>query len=109
LAAAVAGVRAELARLRGEGVTDDELQRAQSRLIGSHRIAMQRRAAIANAMAYHEAYGLGWQSWTGYDDAIRAVTPAAIAAAIASYLRDDRAITATIRPPIATPGAIKRS
>ena len=23
--------------------------------------------------AYHEAYGLGWQSWAGYDDAIRAV------------------------------------
>ena len=35
---------------------------------------MQRRAAIANAMAYHEAYGLGWQSWADYDDAIRAVT-----------------------------------
>jgi len=109
LAAAVAGVRAELARLRGEGVTDDELQRAQSRLIGSHRIAMQRRAAIANAMAYHEAYGLGWQTWTGYDAAIRAVTPDDVAAAAASYLRDDRAITATVRPPAATPAATKRS
>jgi zinc protease len=109
LAAAVAGVRAELARLRAEGVTDDELQRAQSRLIGSHRIAMQRRAAIANAMAYHEAYGLGWQTWTGYDAAIRAVTPAAVAAAAAAYLRDDRAITATVRPPAATPAATKRS
>jgi len=66
---------------------------------------MQRRAAVANAMAYHEAYGLGWQSWTGYDAAIRAVTPAAVAAAVATYLRDDfRAITATVRPPAATPG-----
>jgi zinc protease len=102
-------VRAELARLRAEGVTDDELQRAQSRLIGSHRIAMQRRAAIANAMAYHEAYGLGWQAWTGYDAAIRAVTPDDVAAAAASYLRDDRAITATVRPPAATPAATKRS
>jgi hypothetical protein len=60
-------------------------------------------------MAYHEAYGLGWQAWTGYDAAIRAVTPAAVTQAVATYLRDDRAITATIRPPVATPGATRRS
>ena len=28
---------------------------------------------VANAIAYHEAYGLGWKTWTSYDDAIRAV------------------------------------
>src|SRR5262249_15668638 len=77
LEAAVAAVREQLAQLRRDGVTAAEIERAQSYLIGSHRIAMQRRAAVANAMAYHEAYGLGWQSWTGYDAAIRAVTPEA--------------------------------
>jgi zinc protease len=109
LAAAVAGVRAELARLGRDGVTAAEVERAQSYLIGSHQIAMQRRAAVANAMAYHEAYGLGWQSWAGYDAAIRAVTPADVAAAAATYLKDDRAITATVRPPVATPAATRRS
>jgi zinc protease len=109
LGAAVAAVREQLAQLRADGVTADEVARAQSYLIGSHRIAMQRRSAIANAMAYHEAYGLGWQAWTGYDAQIRAVTPEAVAQAMATYLRDDRAITATIRPPAATPGATKRS
>jgi zinc protease len=109
LGAAVAGVREQLARLRADGVTAAEVERARSYLIGSHRIAMQRRAAVASAMAYHEAYGLGWQAWTGHDAAIRAVTPAAVAQAVATYLRDDRAITATIRPPGATPGATRRS
>lgn len=109
LGAAVAGVRAELERVRRDGVTADELARAQRTLIGSHQIAMQRRAAIANAMAYHEAYGLGWQTWADYDAQIRAVTAPAVAAAAASYLRDERAITATVRPPVATPGAAKRS
>jgi len=109
LGAAVAAVRRELARLRDAGVTADEVERAQRYLVGSHRIAMQRRAAVANAMAYHEAYGLGWQSWAGYDAAIRAVTPAEVAAASAAYLRDDRAITATVRPPVATPAATRRS
>jgi zinc protease len=109
LAAAVDGVRRELKRVRSDGVTPAELARAQSYLIGSHQIAMQRRSAIANAMAYHEAYGLGWQAWRDYDTQIRAVTPAAIAAAAATYLRDDRAITATVRPPVATPAATRRS
>jgi zinc protease len=109
LTAAVAGVRNELARLHEAGVSVAEVERAQSYLIGRHQIAMQRRAAVANAMAYHEAYGLGWQSWSGYDAAIRAVTPAQVAAAVDGYLRDELAITATVRPPTATPAATRRS
>jgi zinc protease len=105
---AVAAVRAQLARIRDDGILDNELERARSYLIGSHQIAMQRRSAIANAIAYHEAYGLGWQSWAAYDDAIRAVTAADVAEAARKYLRDDRAITATVRPPAASPAASKR-
>jgi zinc protease len=109
LEAAVAAVNGELDRVRKDGITADELDRAKSYLVGSHQIAMQRRSAVANAIAYHEAYGLGWQSWSGYDDAIRAVTLADVAAAAQTYLRADRAITATVRPPLQTPGAAKRS
>jgi zinc protease len=109
LDAAVAAVRAELERVRAFGVTAAELERARSYLIGSHQIAMQRRAAVANAMAYHEAYGLGWQTWSGYDAAIRAVRPEDVAAAAAAYLRSDRMITATVQPPSASPAAQQRS
>jgi zinc protease len=108
LEAATAAVRAELQRVRDGGITADELERARSYLVGSHQIAMQRRAAIANAIAYHEAYGLGWQSWASYDDAIRAVTVDDVADAARKYLRDDLAITATVRPKALTPGAKKR-
>src|SRR5262249_8658729 len=104
LEAALRAVRGELDRVRSTAVTAEELDRAKSYLIGSHQIAMQRRSAVANAIAYHEAYGLGWQSWDGYDDAIRAVTVESVAAAAQTYLRDDRAITATVRPPLRTPG-----
>ena len=109
LTAAVAAVRDQLDRLRSDGVTDAEVERARRYLIGSHQIAMQRRAAVAHALAFHEVYGLGWQSWAGYDAAIRAVTPVQVAAAATAYLRDDRAITATVRPPLETPGAKRRS
>ena len=109
LDAAVAAVRAELARVRTDGVTPAELERARSYLIGSHEIAMQRRAAVANAMAYHEAYGLGWQTWSRYGDAIRAVTIADVTRAAQSYLRADAMITASVRPPLASRAAAKRS
>jgi zinc protease len=109
LEAALGAVNAELARIRDSGISADELARAQSYLVGSHQIAMQRRSAVANAIAYHEAYGLGWQTWADYDDAIRSVTIADVAAAAKAYLRDDRAVTATVRPPVRTRGAAKRS
>ncbi len=109
LPAAIAAVRSELERVRTSGVTPAEVERARSYLIGSHQISMQRRAAVANAMAYHEAYGLGWQTWAGYDDAIRAVRPEDIAAAAATYLRADRQVTATVSPPSLSPAAKKRS
>jgi zinc protease len=112
LDAAVAGVRGELDRVRtasAGGITADELERAKSYLVGSHQIAMQRRSAVANAIAYHEAYGLGWRNWAGYDDAIRAVTVDQVRAAAQKYLDPDRAITATVRPPARSPAASKRS
>ncbi len=109
LETATRAVHDELAKLRADGITADELARAQRYLIGSHQIAMQRRSAIANAMAYHEAYGLGWQSWPDYDAAISAITIDDVAAAAASYLRVDREITATVRPPAPSPAAQKRS
>ena len=109
LTASVEAVRAELARIRADGVTPAELERARSYLIGSHEIAMQRRAAVANAMAYHEAYGLGWQTWSRYADTIKSITPAEVAAAAQRYLRPDAMITATVRPPAASPAAQKKS
>jgi zinc protease len=109
LESAVSAVRTELTGVAKDGaITADELERAKSYLVGSHQIAMQRRSAVANAIAYHEAYGLGWKTWASYDDAIRAVTVADVTAAAQTYLRADRAITATVRPPVETPAATKK-
>ncbi len=106
---ALVAVRGVLARLRTHGPTEDEVERARAHLIGSHQISMQRRSAIANAIAYHEAYGLGWQTWAAYADAIRAVRAEDVAAAARAYLVSDREIVATVQPPMATPAAIERS
>lgn len=98
LEAAVVHLHEELERVRLSGVSGEELERAQRYLVGTHHIAMQRRSAVANAIAYHEAYGLGWTAWTNYEAAIRAVTVADIVAVARQYLVTERAITAMVRP-----------
>lgn len=98
LEAAKAQVHDALAAVRSLGVSGQELERAQRYLVGTHHIAMQRRSAVANAIAYHEAYGLGWTAWSGYESAIGAVTTDDIMAAARRYFVDDHAIVATVRP-----------
>ena len=105
LQAATTQVLHELERVRTHGVSHEELERAQRYLIGAHHIAMQRRTAIASAIAYHEAYGLGWKNWANYERAIRGVSLENIAAAAVSYLAPKRAVTATVLPRPQKPAA----
>ena len=84
-------------------------RRAIRHLEGAHAVAMQRRSAVANALAFHEAYGLGWESWSRYGEELGKVDAAAVAAAARRYLRWDLAVSATVRPPALTKGAAKRA
>jgi zinc protease len=102
-------IRDEIDRIVADGVSDEEVARAIQHLTGAHAVAMQRRSAIANALAFHEAYGLGWNSWTRYADDLAAVDAAAVARAARAYLRWDVAVTATVRPPAMTRGAKQRA
>ncbi len=106
--AVVAAVRAELTTLRARGVSVDDLARARRRLVGAHHRAMQRRTAIANAIAYYETYGLGWRAWEDYPAALAAVTADEVTAAARRYLAPDLEVAAIVRPPTITPGAARR-
>jgi zinc protease len=108
LDAVVAGVRAEVDRLLTDGVTAAEIERAQRYLTGSHAVALERRSAVATALAFHEAYGLGWAEWARYPAAIRAITAADVTRVAQQYLRWDVAVTATVRPPAESPAVKKR-
>ncbi len=107
--AAVAAIHAEVDRVVADGVSDAEVERAVKYLSGAHAVAMQRRSAIANALAFHEAYGLGWKRWNRYPDDLAKVDADAVAKAARAYLRWDVAVTATVRPPALTKGARKRA
>lgn len=108
LDAATAAVDRELDRLVADGVTDDEVARVVTYLTGAHDVALQRRSAVATALAFHEAYGLGWAEWSRYPERIAQVTAADVTRVARQYLRDDLAITATVRPPALSPAVAKR-
>jgi zinc protease len=106
---ALDGVRAELGALVADEVSPAELERAKRYLVGTHEISLQRRSSVALTLALHEASGLGYQEYARYSDAIRAVSAADVRRVAARYLDWDLAVTATVRPPHATPEAARRS
>jgi zinc protease len=91
-------VRRELALLRDEGVPGDELERAQRYLIGTHAIGLQRKSAIAAALAFHEAYGQGWRTYRQYAERIGRVRVADLRRVAQKYLVAQREVVAVVRP-----------
>jgi len=92
-------VRAEIAGILSQGVELAELERAQRYLVGSHAIGLQRKSAIAAALALHEAYGQGWQAYREYGNQIGQVGVADISRVAHKYFRPSREVLAVLRPP----------
>jgi zinc protease len=100
-------VRQELREVAEKGITADELARAQRYLIGVHAIGLQRKSALAAALAFHEAYGQGWKAYRQYGDFVMKVTVADVARAARKYLDPEREVTAVVKPPAESPGAAR--
>jgi zinc protease len=98
LSEAVGGIETELARVRGEGVTPEELERAKNYLIGNYELSLQKNIDTALIMATDELYGLGYDFSLTYADKINAVTDRDIRRAAETYLRTDRSVLAIVMP-----------
>lgn len=84
-------LRAAIAELRRDGVTDDEVARAQARIRGS--LLTSRDGPLAIAMQLNEAIASGdWRAYATAPERIAAVTPAQVARVAERYL-DDRRLT----------------
>jgi len=97
--AAVAAVRAALARVATVGVTADEVAPATRRLAGAHALALGGPVAIADALALDEAYGLGLMSYRQVPAALARITPDDVARAARRVLDPKREVIAVVRPP----------
>jgi zinc protease len=104
---AVNVVRQELKRILDNGISDDELARAKRYLIGVHAIGLQRKSAIAAAIAFHEAYGQSYKAYRQYGDNIMKVTREDILRITRRYWVPEREVIAVTMPKNITPGAAK--
>ena len=103
LEVAEAGIRDELNKMIDRPVGKAELERAQRYLVGAHDISLQRRSALASTLAFHEAYGLGWDEYQRYAGAILAVSAADVQRAAKKYLDPERAVLAVVKPEEVSP------
>jgi zinc protease len=104
---AVKVVRQELRDIADKGVTADELARARRYLVGVHAIGLQRKSALAAALAFHEAYGQGWKAYRQYADNIMKVTAADVTRVARKYFNPEREVTAVVKPPAESPGVTR--
>lgn len=96
--AALAGIRAELAKLREDLVSDAELSRAKEHLIGTQSIGLQRNGARAGVMALDACYGLGADAFLKYPEEIAAVTAEDIRSAAQRVIDFQREALAVVGP-----------
>jgi zinc protease len=97
--AAVAAVRAALARVAADGVTADEVARAARRRAGALALGLSGPVAIADALALDEAYGLGLMSYRQVPAALARVTADEVTRAARRLLDPKREVIAVVRPP----------
>ena len=71
-------MEAEIERLISEGLTDEELARAQEQLVGSFYSSLQDNSTLAQISALNELYALGYAFEFDRESRIRAVTSADI-------------------------------
>lgn len=69
-------MREELKKLQDTPLTEPELNRAKSYVIGRHDIGLQRNSSIANDMLLNELYGLPYDEYLHYSQQVAKVTAA---------------------------------
>jgi zinc protease len=103
LDAAVAAVRAALARAATAGFTPDEVARAARSLIGARAAALRTRTAVADALVRDEAAGLPMLAYRQTPAALARVTAADVARAAQAVIDPKRELIAVVHPPSAAP------
>ncbi len=96
--AALAGIRAELARMRDEPLPAVELERAKQHLIGTHEIGLQRNGARAAVMALDHCYGLGAERFLRYAEEVTRVTAEEVGEVARRVLDPAREALAVVGP-----------
>ncbi|MEO8216630.1 MAG: pitrilysin family protein [Acidobacteriota bacterium] len=91
------GLIAEIHRLHLDGISEENLRRAQSHLSGVMKIRLQTNAAFAAELAQNYLYALGLDFTERFLERIRAVTLDEIRGVAKKYLSGENYVVATLR------------
>jgi zinc protease len=99
LETAIQGVLRELRKVKEEGLTEDEVERAKRYLIGNFEIGLQTNGSQANTMSLDELYGMGYDHYQRYPEEIQKVTKEEVHRVAQKYFNLEAYAIAIIRPP----------
>jgi zinc protease len=94
-----AGLR-ELKKVKEEGLSEEEVDRAKKYLIGNFEIGLQTTGAQANQMSLDELYGLGFDHYQKYPQEIQKITKVDVNRVAKKYINLEAYAIAIIRPPL---------
>lgn len=97
-AEAVSAIKEQLGLVLENGITDDELKRAQNYLVGSFEIGLQQNASQAAKITFDELYGLGWDEYKKYPEEIYTVTKEDVLTAARKYINLDKYTLVIVKP-----------
>ncbi|HJX59851.1 MAG TPA: insulinase family protein, partial [Thermodesulfobacteriota bacterium] len=97
---AIQGVLRELRKVKEEGLTEDEVERAKRYLIGNFEIGLQTNGSQANTMSLDELYGMGFDHYQKYPQEIQKVLKEDVHRVVQKYFNLEAYAIAIIRPPV---------
>jgi len=97
---AITAVLRELKKVKEEGLTEVEVERAKRYLIGNFEIGLQTNGAQANQASLDELYGLGFDHLQKYPQLIEKVTKEEVQRVCRKYIDPEEYALAVIRPPV---------
>lgn len=95
---AIEGIDRILQEVRDKGISQEELERAKTYLIGNYEIDLQRPLAMAATMAFDERYGLGGDFYQGYPRSIEGVSREDVLRVARKYIDLDSYVVVIVRP-----------
>lgn len=101
---AVKAIKEQLGLVLKDGVTDEEIKRAQNYLVGSFEIGLQQNSSQAAKITFDELYGIGWEEYKRYPQEIFAVTKEDVQKAAKKYIDLNKYTLIIVKPENATQG-----
>jgi zinc protease len=109
-------LRAQLEKVKMEGVTEDELQRVKSQIIAGQVYGLDSMFGQAMQIGRTENAGFSWRDLDVMLQKLRAITPDQVKEVAQKYLQDDRLTVAILdpqpidkAPPRPTPEGLRHS